>query len=88
MSDTKERLRQLLNAEPDFKMTEAVGDDDALMKTGVVDSFDMITLVVRIEKAFGLAFSPDDVTEENFESITSIAAFVDAQLNSSDAPGR
>ncbi len=74
--DAREVLREILEQGPEFKYSPALEDGAPLMESGVADSFDMITLVVRVQERFGIEIEPDDLTEERFRSIASIAAFI------------
>ena len=85
LDDISSALRQLLIELREPESFEGVADDTPLIQERVLDSFDMISLIASIEQKFGLAFDPDDVTPENFQSIRSMAAFLAPKIN--DAPG-
>ena len=72
---------RILTNGAEFKYTSEVADDAHLMETGVVDSFDMITLTVRLEEHFKVPIGPDDTTPENFESVKSISTFFARKLS-------
>jgi acyl carrier protein len=79
-----QRIRAILEQEADFKMNGSVTDDDALIESGVADSFGMITLVVLLEKEFDFKVSPEEMSAENFVSIGSIARYVGDKLGAGD----
>ncbi|MDX1531665.1 MAG: acyl carrier protein [Rhodothermales bacterium] len=54
----------------------AVGDDENLLGSGLVDSVGMMSLVLFIEDAFALRVPPEDVTIEHFLSVNTICAYV------------
>lgn len=54
----------------------AIGDDDDLLGTGLVDSVGMMSLVLFIEEEFGISVPPEDVVIENFLSIHAIDGYV------------
>lgn len=54
----------------------ALGDDDNLLGSGLVDSVGMMTLVLFIEETFGVTVPPEDVTIEHFMSVNTIGAYV------------
>lgn len=56
---------------------EGVDGDTELFSTGVVDSFALVTLMVRLENETGMRINPADVTLENFDTMNRICAFVD-----------
>ena len=47
-----------------------------LLESGVVDSLGLLTIVTFVETEFGLVVTDLDVTEANFGSLGSIAAYV------------
>ena len=47
--------------------------DDNIMKTGIIDSFGLIELIELLENKYSIQFTDDDLTEERFKSIRSIA---------------
>jgi acyl carrier protein len=44
-----------------------------------LDSLAIVELIVELEQRFGIEFDDDDVTAEVFETLGSLAAFVDAK---------
>lgn len=54
-------------------LTELNGDIDYSSETGLIDrglldSFDIVTLVAEIDEAFGVAIPAEDLVPENFNS--------------------
>ena len=47
--------------------------DDNIVKTGIIDSFGLIELIAHLENKYNFQFADDDLTEERFKSIRSIA---------------
>jgi len=43
---------------------------------GLLDSFDMITLVATLDKAFGISIAGVDIVPEHFRNLDSIAALL------------
>jgi acyl carrier protein len=48
-----------------------------LVGDGILDSFDMITLVADIEKTYGISIPGVDIVPENFRSIAAIQQLVE-----------
>ena len=59
-----------LRPEVDFKRTENYISD------GILDSFDIVTLVTELEAKFDVMIDPLDILPENFESALAIAKLV------------
>lgn len=67
-----------LYARPDF----VLGDTDALLGTGIVDSMGVMEIVVFLEEQFGLVVDDVDITEENLGSLQAITAYVSSRISS------
>lgn len=75
MVDPAVRIRDFLQKEV-IKTSDDVGNIGDLVTSGAIDSFDMVKLMVFIDKEFGVKISQEDLTEENFSSVSAIAALV------------
>jgi methoxymalonate biosynthesis acyl carrier protein len=53
-----------------------LNDDDNLFESGIVNSLFAVQLMTYLEKSFNIEVTMDDLSMENFESITSTSAFV------------
>ncbi|MDR2356788.1 MAG: phosphopantetheine-binding protein [Oscillospiraceae bacterium] len=68
-----ERLLQILNSlhpETDFRK------ETALVDGGLLDSFDIITLIQEISDAYGVDVDLEYVEPENFNSVEAIAGLL------------
>jgi acyl carrier protein len=77
MTDILERTRAYVTANflymrPDF----ALGDDDALLAKGVIDSMGVMELIGFLSAEFGITIADEEITEANLGSLQSIARFV------------
>lgn len=68
MEKLKEILREL---RPDIDLEEKAFVDD-----GVLDSFDIVTLVGEIVDAFGVEIAVEDIIPENFNSVDAIMELI------------
>lgn len=57
----------------------ALRDTDPLIATGIVDSMSMLDVVGFIESEFNIRVEDEDLTAENFQSISSIVAFIEGK---------
>ena len=69
MDQLMDILREL-NPDIDFDT------EDDLVDGGILDSFDIITLVGEINDAFGVEIGPLDLVPENFNSAGDIRALI------------
>jgi acyl carrier protein len=51
--------------------------EEDLLEQGIIDSLGIMKLVVFMEEAFGIEIADDDIVPENFQSLSSMAAFVE-----------
>ncbi len=51
-------------------------DDASFMSEGIIDSLSVMHLVEYVEKDFGITVPLADVTPDNFDSVTRIAAYI------------
>ncbi|MCC6174885.1 MAG: acyl carrier protein [Chloroflexi bacterium] len=78
--DTNEIIRRFIIQNFLFDDATAMLPDDAsLLETGVVDSTGVLDLIMFTEETFGILVADEDVTPENFDSVSSVAAYVQAK---------
>jgi acyl carrier protein len=53
-----------------------VKEGDNLLEKGIVDSFGLLEVLGHIETTFKLRVADEDITEDNFRSISSISVYV------------
>jgi acyl carrier protein len=56
-------------------------DTDPLLQSGIIDSMGILDLVGHLETTFDISVADDDLVPENFDSIETIAAFVEKKQN-------
>lgn len=69
----KDKIYKILNGlrpEYDFSVSTDFIED------GMLDSFDVVTLVSELEENFGILIDGEDIIPENFSSVTAIEALV------------
>ncbi|MFA6133474.1 MAG: acyl carrier protein [Phycisphaerae bacterium] len=56
---------------------EQISDDIAIFDSGIgLDSMAAVTLVEGLEDAFGICIDNDDLTMENFKTVSAVAALI------------
>ena len=66
-------IRILSELRPEFDFTEDVD----FIEAGMLDSFDLVSLVDTIEQEIGVAISGMDIVPENFNSIDAILSTIE-----------
>ena len=56
-----------------------VSEDDDLLGSGLIDSVGIMQLVLFIETEFAMDVPPEDVTIENFQTVTKIGAYLEGR---------
>jgi len=80
MDNIKEDLRQYILSEflPGEKASN-LQDDTPLRTSGVLDSVSTLKVVNFVEEHYGITVEAHEASVENFDSINSIAAFVQSK---------
>jgi acyl carrier protein len=68
-----------------MRKVKTVGDDESLLRTGVITSLGMMEVVGWVEETFGVTVDPDEITEQNFDTLRGIARFVHGKRNAQAA---
>ncbi|KQB44197.1 Acyl carrier protein [Flavobacterium daejeonense] len=72
----KEKIIEILSdTRPEFDFTENGID---FIKSGYLDSFDVITIVADLEAAFGIKINGALILPENFQDIDSIENLIES----------
>ena len=61
----------------EMKQMDDIAADENLLAKGIIDSFDIIILTVRLEQDFGIALDAESITAENFRSVAAMAVLLD-----------
>ena len=69
-----ERIRTFLVQQ--FPATKNIGNEDPLLKNGLIDSLGILEVVTFIESEFGIVLSDEELLPDNFESVHSLTSFV------------
>jgi acyl carrier protein len=58
-----------------------LGDDDSLLRTGVLDSMGVLEVMQFLDDTFGVSPADDEITESNLGSLRAISRFVQARTS-------
>ena len=71
----KERLEEILKGiRPDIDI-----EGTAFVEEGILDSFDIVTLVSELIDAYDIELSVEDILPENFNSVEAIQQLIDSK---------
>lgn len=69
----KTKIIEILNGiRPEFDF----GTETEFISNGMLDSFDLITLVTELDESFSISIDGTDILPENFETVESIEALL------------
>jgi acyl carrier protein len=58
----------------------AIGDQDSLVRGGILDSTGIYELIMFIEEEFKLTIAPEEMTPDNFDTLEVIDTFINRKL--------
>lgn len=79
-NQTTDQIRSFIDQKFPLARRRKIHDNDNLLETGVIDSLGVLEIVTFLKDEFSLAIEDDDLTPENFQSISAIAGFVDQRV--------
>ncbi len=62
-----------------FSKEYPYGDTDSFLENGVIDSMNVIELVLFLEQQFGIQVADHEIVPDNFDSIEQLANFVQSK---------
>lgn len=74
-------MSSLLEALETIRPEVDFANSEDFIKEGLLDSFDIVTLVAEMEKRFGITIDGEDVTPENFKNAETLERFVQRYLS-------
>jgi len=68
----KEKIKEIIE-----EVTgEAVEDTTEIIEEGILDSFDIVTLVIELNDAFGIKIQVSELLPENFANVLAIEKLI------------
>ena len=77
--DPSGRIREWLTEKFPLARRRQIGLDDSLLDSGIIDSLGTLEVVQFLEEEFGCEVSDEEMVADHFESIRSLARFVDSK---------
>lgn len=76
MSTPEEIIRNHIAQNILFSKTYAHPDEASFLEEGIIDSMNVMELIMFVEEKFGVEVADDEIVPDNFDSVARIAAFV------------
>lgn len=54
-------------------------DEESLLEQGIIDSLTMVDLITHLEGNYGIRIEDDDMTPENFDTVSAIVTLVQSK---------
>lgn len=71
-----ELLTHILKEHLPGEAPDSLKPDDDLIGSGILDSLAMVKLVTHLEQQYGISIGAEDMSSDNFASVTALAKFV------------
>lgn len=75
----KDQLRAFIAREilrdPDY----AIGDDELLISSGLIDSFSLVDLALFVEQSFGVRLDDTELNADTFDTLNALVALIDSR---------
>ncbi len=81
-SDIIAKLKTFIEQQFPVRQTSPLTLEHPLLEGGLIDSMGILEVVAFIESEFNITLADEDLTPENFQSLSQLADFVSHKLNS------
>jgi acyl carrier protein len=73
------KLAQYISAEIIKQPSRVLDGDEALISSGLIDSFHLVDLALFVEDNFGVHIDDSELNASTFDSLNQLAAFIQAR---------
>ena len=84
---TEARVREFILGKFPLAKKRGIQDADPLLRTGILDSLGILEVVSFLESEFEITVADEELVPESFETIATIARFVDEKRARGAAAG-
>ena len=82
---TADVIRDYIRKQFPLARQKEIADDDSLLEEGLIDSLGVLEVVAFLESQFSILLSDEEMLSDNFETISTLSAFVDSKTSSNAA---
>ena len=76
----RSKIREYILKNFVFEENGDLGNDQSLLKSGVVDSTGILELIAFVEEEFQVHFEDRELVADNFDSVDRVTAYVNRKL--------
>lgn len=77
MQNIEELIRQYISRDILYSQDQyPYADDASLLDQGIIDSMNILQLILFVEKQFSITIPDQDVVPDHFDSVSRLAAYV------------
>jgi acyl carrier protein len=73
----KEQLAEFITTQILKDPNRALADDEALISSGLIDSFSLVDLALFVEDTFGVRIEDSELTSDVFDTLSELASLVE-----------
>jgi acyl carrier protein len=78
-TEIKTKLSQYIAKEILKNPKRVIKDDEAIISSGMIDSFHLVDLSLFVENEFGVRIDDSELNKETFDSIDQLAALIESR---------
>lgn len=79
MSETIEQLSRFIASTILKQPARAIGADEKLISSGLIDSFSLMDLALFVEDTFGVRVEDTELNADTFDNLTQLASLIESR---------
>ncbi len=79
MSENIVKLEQFIAAKILKQPNRKIGADEALISSGLVDSFSLMDIALFVEDTFGVRIEDTELNAQTFDTLSQLSALIDSR---------
>jgi acyl carrier protein len=74
--EIRTRLREYLTKDVLRDASYPLGDNDALISSGLIDSFSLVDVALWVEDQFGVHIDNSELNADSFDNVSQLASYI------------
>jgi acyl carrier protein len=79
MSDTTTQLADFIASKILKQPNRKISNDEALISSGLIDSFSLMDLALYVEDTFGVRIEDTELNADTFDNLTQLTALIESR---------